>query len=595
MVCSRGSRPVRHAGRLFSAALLLAASLCFAAPERVDEQLRHADQIKLANNDEFQTALRQLDTQAPQMSAPQRDWLGYLHAWQLGYQGDYPQAVAAFDTLLARTQNATLRARARISLIYNQVNTSHFEDAYVTVSALIDSLPEISDGNAHFLSLTAAAYAYNRAGQHDVALHYADEALAYDRSDRSTCIAMEQKAEILYESGELSPGDAQLRAGFDACEKVADPVSANVLRLSMARAQIDHGDVAGALKLLEAHDAEVLATHSSAAISLFRSVLARGYLLAGDLAHAREHAQSAVDHANNQFYARSVADAYEILYQVAKRQGDDKAALALHEKYAAADKGYLNDLSARALAYQMVHQQVLDKKRQLDALAEQNKLLQMQGEIDTKTAQNRLLTIALLVVGLCAIALWAYRIKLSQLKFQKLARRDGLTGIHNRQHFFETAQDALRYCAKSSREASLVVLDLDHFKEVNDMHGHAAGDAVLKRAVVACQARLRSIDLFGRLGGEEFAILLPDCGEATAAERADEMRAAIASARRSEDVDVQVTASFGVAATRICGYNLPTLLAKADEALYVAKNAGRNRVATFHAEPASRAANPSAA
>jgi len=561
-------------------ALLLASACGIAAPENTDQLLQHADQVKLANNDEFHVVLKQLDEQASQLTSRQHDWLDYLHAWQLGYQGDYPQAVSAFDALLAHTQDATVRARARISLIYDQVNTSHYEDAYISVSALVDSLPQVEDRNAHFLSLTAAAYAYNRAGQHDLALQFADKALAYDRSDRSTCIAMEQKAEILYESGKLLPDDPQLRTGFDACRLVADPVSANILSLSLARAQMDHGDVAAALKLLETHDAEILATHSSAAISLFRSVLARCYLLTGDLAHAREYAQSAVDHANNQFYARSVADAYEILYEVANRQNDDKAALAWHEKYAIADKGYLNDISARALAYQMVHQQVLDKKREIEALNEKNRALELRQQIDSKTAEIRLLYIGMLLMGLALVATWAYRTKRSQLKFQKLARRDGLTGIFNRQHFLESAQDVLRYCAKDSREASVLALDLDHFKSVNDMHGHAAGDAVLRRVVAACQARLRSIDIFGRLGGEEFAILLPDCAEEVALLRAEEMRAAIAGLHGRADAaaGIVATASFGVASTQACGYNLPTLLAHADSALYAAKRAGRNRV-----------------
>jgi len=595
MQSATNSRPARFAGRILAVAFLLFGAPVAIGVENAGDDLQHADQIKYTHNDEFQALLKQLDARASDLTSLQRDWLEYFHAWQLGYRGDYQNALAAFQALLAHTQDKTLRARSRISLIYDQVNAAHFEDAYTTVGDLLDSLPQIADHNAQFLVLITAAYVYTGGGQHDLALKYVDQALAFDQSARSTCIALVTRIEALYAANRAHSDGKEFQQGIDACQRAGDSLYANNIRRYAALLLVAEGHPSDALTLLRAHDAEVLATHSATTISEFHSALARSYFATGDLGAAKVAALSAIEYANSQVNARSVAAAYDVLYQVAKRQSDDKAALAWHEKFATTDKGYLNDISARALAFQMVHQQVLDKKRELDALAEQNKLLQLQGEIDTKTAQNRLLTIALLVVGLCAIALWAYRVKRSQLKFQKLARRDGLTGIHNRQHFFETAQDALRYCAKSSREASLLVLDLDHFKEVNDMHGHAAGDAVLKRAVIACQSRLRSIDLFGRLGGEEFAILLPDCGETTAAERADEMRAAIASARRSEDVDVQVTASFGVAATRVCGYNLPTLLAKADEALYVAKNAGRNRVATFQAESASRAANPSAA
>jgi diguanylate cyclase (GGDEF)-like protein len=334
------------------------------------------------------------------------------------------------------------------------------------------------------------------------------------------------------------------------------------------------------LKLLLAHDQEILSTHSAAATSKYRSLLARAYWLDGNLDKARAAAQSAIDFGIKQAFSKSVADAYDILYKIAKQQGDNAAALGYFEKYAAADKGYLNDVSARALAYQKVHQQVLDNQRQLAAEKDRNQVLALQQKVSSQKATTRLLAVLLLVCVLLIVVGWAYRTKRSQIKFQKLARRDGLTGIFNRQHFFDVAQEVLRYAARGKREACVLAMDLDHFKSVNDMHGHAAGDDALRRVVAVCEVLLRSIDVFGRLGGEEFAILLPDCPLAVARQRAEQMREAIAASRREGDAaaDVLVTASFGIAATQDCGYNLTTLLAAADDALYAAKRAGRNRV-----------------
>jgi diguanylate cyclase (GGDEF)-like protein len=195
----------------------------------------------------------------------------------------------------------------------------------------------------------------------------------------------------------------------------------------------------------------------------------------------------------------------------------------------------------------------------------------------------------LLIVGLISIALWAYRTKRSQVKFQKLSRRDGLTGILNRQHFMDEAKVALKYSAKSARDVSLILIDLDHFKEVNDTHGHVAGDVVLKQTVAACQQHMRSIDLFGRLGGEEFGVLLPDCSMETARKRAEELRRAIADNVRAEP-DIAVSASFGTTSTRESGYDLRQMLIHADSALYRAKRAGRNRVQVFEGEIALAAA-----
>ncbi len=592
------SRPAVLAGRALVAILLLAGTGAFAANESPADLLQHADTIKTANNSAFQDLLKQVDTQANLLSPLQLDWLAYLKAWQLGYLGDYQPAVAAFEALLAQTQDPTLRARVRISLLNDQANTSHYEEAYANLNALLDSLPQITDPTAHNLSLDVATASYNQAGQYDLALQYANLAVA-EGSDGSVCRGMSEMAQALYKGGKLRVDDSRIRNGIDACGRIGDPLFANEIRMYPARLLIDQGHAADALQLLKSHDAEVLHTHSASTISDYRALMARCYLLAGDIEKAREYAQSAIDYSNKQEYSKPVADAYKVLYEAAKQQDDFENALTYHEKYVMADRAYLTDETAHTLAYQMVHQQVLDKKRQIDALNEKNRVLVLQQRVDAKSALARRLYILLLLSGLAIVALWAYRTKRSQIKFQKLARRDSLTGICNRQHFFESAQDALRYCAKDAREASVLALDLDHFKSVNDMHGHAAGDAVLKRVVAACQSRLRSIDIFGRLGGEEFAILLPDCSAVAAAQRANEMRIAIAGLPGYTEATstVVVTASFGVATTRVCGYNLPTLLAHADTALYAAKHAGRNRVHVHRAaaEPAQTSADATGA
>jgi len=180
----------------------------------------------------------------------------------------------------------------------------------------------------------------------------------------------------------------------------------------------------------------------------------------------------------------------------------------------------------------------------------------------------------------------------SQLRFQKLARRDGLTGILNRQHFMDEAKMAVAYCARSSREACLILIDLDHFKDVNDSHGHVTGYGVLKRTVAICQLYMRSMDTYGRLGGEEFGVLLPDCALDVAAQRAEELRHAISSfvvGEKDRDSDVNVTASFGVTSTRYSGYDLRQMLIHADSALYRAKREGRNRVESHAAKSADAA------
>ena len=132
---------------------------------------------------------------------------------------------------------------------------------------------------------------------------------------------------------------------------------------------------------------------------------------------------------------------------------------------------------------------------------------------------------------------------------------------------------------KKAGQACLISIDLDHFKRINDTHGHAVGDAVLRHTVATCQGQLRPTDLFGRLGGEEFGILLRGCSRERGMEVANRIRMAIGATPLEQDsYVVSVSASVGLAATDVSGYNLQRLCMEADAALYRAKRGGRNRV-----------------
>lgn len=158
--------------------------------------------------------------------------------------------------------------------------------------------------------------------------------------------------------------------------------------------------------------------------------------------------------------------------------------------------------------------------------------------------------------------------------------RDPLTGAFNRRHFSELAEQAYLACRSRGRAFALVLLDVDHFKQVNDLHGHAAGDAVLCAIVHSLQPQLHGLEALGRFGGEEFLIMLPAHAADAAVARAQALRRLLQDLRiASGEAVLQVTASFGIAATTPDHQPpLEALLVEADAALYRAKAGGRNRV-----------------
>jgi len=160
-----------------------------------------------------------------------------------------------------------------------------------------------------------------------------------------------------------------------------------------------------------------------------------------------------------------------------------------------------------------------------------------------------------------------------------LSRSDGLTGLANRRHIFSEANAA----ASASRDSSplaCVLLDLDHFKRVNDSHGHATGDRVLKATAECLTAMVRAGDSVGRYGGEEFLIILPNTDATEAHAIAERCRAAIKAliVVNDQGESVAISASFGLTLLSSSDGSIDAAIARADEALYQAKGNGRNRV-----------------
>lgn len=164
---------------------------------------------------------------------------------------------------------------------------------------------------------------------------------------------------------------------------------------------------------------------------------------------------------------------------------------------------------------------------------------------------------------------------------QRLASIDELTGLYNRRHFLDIAQVEFSRGLRYGRSLSAMLLDIDHFKDFNDTYGHAIGDKVLQVVARHCKQSLRNTDILGRYGGEEFAILLPETKLEVARAVAERLRKSISDALiPTEKGKLTVTISIGVAENSKLTPTLETLIARADQAMYVAKHKGRNRVAT---------------
>lgn len=168
----------------------------------------------------------------------------------------------------------------------------------------------------------------------------------------------------------------------------------------------------------------------------------------------------------------------------------------------------------------------------------------------------------------------------ADVELERQAHTDYLTELANRRHFIDLAVSELARALRYHKALSLLMFDIDHFKAVNDNHGHKTGDRVLQQLAATVRQTLREIDIAGRMGGEEFAVILPETSAVEAWDAAERLRLAIADTEMKTDAgaSLYVTISIGVATVTDTAYDIQTLLKNADDALYIAKNNGRNQV-----------------
>ena len=173
-------------------------------------------------------------------------------------------------------------------------------------------------------------------------------------------------------------------------------------------------------------------------------------------------------------------------------------------------------------------------------------------------------------------------LKAANAELTRLATTDFLTGVWNRRRFMELGEAEVARVRRSGRSFGMAMMDVDHFKSVNDTHGHDAGDNVLRALAEACVDRLRNVDIVGRMGGEEFALILPETDPQGAMLTVERLREYLSElAIPIDSGTLTVTVSIGVTTVRDPSDTIEGALKRADEALYKAKGSGRNRTVAY--------------
>jgi diguanylate cyclase (GGDEF)-like protein len=553
--------------------------VAFAQPLPFAALLEQTERVRTTDHSLFLTLLKRLHQQASGMTVRERWYLRYLDAWQASFQNDYANADPMLRDVIDHSDDPALVAKASAVLVGDLGESKHYVEAFELANRLVTHLPDMQDKLARFMVLSYVSQLLGSAGQYDLAANYIRDIAQSLPSGQSLCQPATRLLNVLYANHKLTSSSEELQRGIDACQTAREPIFTDTILLVKGSLYLDEDQPDKALALLQRIAPDIRADQYYSNTLASQVELAQTYWKLGDSDNARKAALAALATSDPGDVSETLRDAYQVLYSVEKKQGNTAAALNYYEHYAAQNIGYLNDVSARTLAYDVAQQHMLAQNLETEKLSRQNNILQLQQALATKAVETGRLYITLLLLALASIVFWLFRLKRSQLRFKELSCLDGLTGVFNHQHFISEANRALSLLEKKRGVGCLISIDLDHFKQINDTHGHAIGDAVLKHTVTICKRQLRPADLFGRLGGEEFGILLLDCSRDDGSLIAHRIRKAIDAT--PIDVDgrvVSFSASIGLVCTQTCGYQLQQLCAEADAALYRAKRTGRNRV-----------------
>lgn len=555
-------------------------SLCW-ADNSIDRHLARAEAVKRSQQSDFVAELEAVEAERALLSARQREHLEYLRTWQQAYAGNFDAAITGFQALIANGTDPLLRFRSRVTMLNSLTLTRRYAESYEQLNQVLEQLESITDADARSQALGATAQLLNHVAQYDESLRYSTRMLEENSQPWSRCGAAQLRYESLVRSGTMKDVDADLLRWADECAEHGEHVFAGLLRTFIAQLQMQNGRHAEAIAGLLRYQSAMRDTHYPYLIADVAAKLAAAYLAQGNYQQAALAAQEVIDNTATDTHTESLAEAWRVNYQIAQRQGDDLRALRSLERYQKVDRAYLDDVSQRALAFEMARHQSRAKAIEIDSLNQKNQVLQLQKEIGNQSLQSGRLLMLLLLTLLVIAVMWLLRVRAMNRHFRELAECDALTGVASRAHFMAEATRLLGKLQQSSEPAAVVVMDLDQFKHINDCYGHAVGDDALHRAAVACRDVLGSQGLIGRLGGEEFAMLLPRQSTRHGAQFAERCRAALQLIRFGPAAEAHLlSGSFGIAGTADSGYDLERLLADGDAAMYDAKQQGRNRVVT---------------
>lgn len=569
------------------AAVLLFALACPAvfADAEFEREIEQAKALNVtASVAETRVVLDRLAARLDQATPEQRAEYQLLHARNLVLSGRRDEAMEVLDELLASAPTNALAIRAHGLAANVAMIGRHWERAFELLASGLALEPDLGDPDGMIQLLTVAAYIHAQAGQPQRAIDYAKRALEFAErsgSARDRCLALHRIGYALKRAREDASAEEHYQRAVAECAAASDPILHAIAQSGLADLLRQEGRLDDADALFAEAIAGLEATGYAIGIAEARFFEARLRFAQGRYDDARRNLTELLPSLRGHSHLDYLSESLELLATIAQRQGRAADAADLLVEALATREQHLDRERAMNLAFLGVEFDLQLKEQELALLREQARVAQLQQQAQRQQMRQQILIGAVAVLVAAVLALLLVHARRERRRLVMRARQDGLTGLDNHTWFFERTAGSLAAAAREGRSLVLVLADIDHFKQVNDLHGHPAGDEVLRRVASLLVEVFDGRASLGRVGGEEFAVALAGASSDEAVELLQRFRRRLAEARPGPDGS-PLTMSFGLASRRP-GDTVESLRARADDALYRAKQSGRNRLVAAEA------------
>jgi len=550
-------------------------------PDAFEEKLDRA--ILLNTTAPWRESQQILDELRPHLdiaSPEQYAEYAYLEARNLTLSGDLAGGLERVAAMLERELTAQQKIRVYRLGANIAVVARRFEEAFGYLRDGLTLLADQPNGLSNDGLYGLASYSYAQVGELGRARDFGHIALteAQNKGDpRAVCYAEQQLAFVNKLDDRIETARPYYEAAISHCLEAGDELSAAISESGLGDLLRRAGEYDAAASRLESGLARLKKAEFESGISETSLYFAR-------LEMARDRPDRVIglltpvlhELARGQTWDY-LAEAHRMLGDIARDRQQYPHAMEHYEARMEAREKHLDMERARRIAYLEVDFDLKHTQQQLELLQEQARVSELETQNEKQRKRLRTAVYMLACVLFLVLVLLLAHATRERRRFQNLSHRDGLTALSNHTRFFELAERAFDLTRDKKVPFTLVLADIDHFKQVNDMHGHLAGDEVLRRVGARLRECFGNQGIIGRIGGEEFGIAVPGYRPGDVENDLDRLRELLKDVR-SGDETITVTMSFGIAQRRRNDSALTEIRERADEALYQAKHSGRDRL-----------------